>query len=68
MVLTRDPSGLRLVVTDDGNGFDPHTAAGGVGLHSMRERAAELGGSFALTSTPGCGSRVEVVLPDRGDG
>ena len=67
VVLVRDPSGLRLVVTDDGNGFDPRTAAGGVGLHSMRERAAELGGSFALTSTPGCGSRVEVVLPDRGD-
>ena len=67
VVLARDPSGLRLVVTDDGTGFDPRTASGGVGLHSMRERAAELGGSFALTSTPGRGSRVEVVLPDRGN-
>ena len=63
--LARDPSGLRLVVTDDGGGFDPRSAGGGVGLHSMRERAAELGGSYALSSTPGRGSRVEVVLPHR---
>ncbi len=67
VALERDGSDLRLVVTDDGTGFDPHTVRLGVGLASMRERAAELGGSFEVTSTPGHGSRVEAVLPDRRD-
>jgi signal transduction histidine kinase len=50
-----------LEVLDDGRGFDPHVAGqqGGLGLNSMRERAAELGGSLTISSAPGKGTRVE---------
>ena len=58
--------GVRLKVTDDGAGFDldalserPHR---GFGLVSMRERALALGGEFHVTSAPGQGTTVEVIL------
>jgi signal transduction histidine kinase len=65
VTLTHDSSGLRVVVADDGTGFNPTEVIGGVGLHSMRERAAELGGSFTVRSVAVRGSCIEVVLPDR---
>jgi signal transduction histidine kinase len=52
---------LRLEVKDEGQGFDPLAAAGaGLGLDGMRERAAERGWSFLVTSRPGAGTRVVV--------
>jgi signal transduction histidine kinase len=53
---------LLLEVIDDGEGISPITGAG-VGLHSMRERAAELGGSFNITSLPEGGTRVQARFP-----
>ncbi len=53
---------LNVRVSDDGVGV----AAGrrsGVGLASMRERAAELGGTCMITSPPEGGTVVEAVLP-----
>lgn len=55
---------LHLEITDDGVGFADSSVAG-VGLASMRERAAELGGSFDLQSAPEAGTRVLVRLPLR---
>ncbi|MFA9428804.1 sensor histidine kinase [Egicoccus sp. AB-alg2] len=55
---TRD--GLRLVIRDDGRGFDPDRTPRGVGLDSMRQRAEALGGDFRLVSRPGVGTRIEV--------
>jgi len=64
------PHELRAVVEDTGRGFDRATAppAGtmssyGGGLSSMRERAALLGGSASVSSRPGHGTRVELVVP-----
>jgi PAS domain S-box-containing protein len=55
---------LRAEVTDDGTGFDPdRDYAGHLGLHSMRERAAKLGGEVSITSTPGSGARVVAEVP-----
>jgi signal transduction histidine kinase len=51
-----------LEVADDGAGLAPDTAAG-VGLRSMRERAAELGGRVELESASGGGLTVRVSLP-----
>jgi signal transduction histidine kinase len=51
-----------LAVADDGAGLDGE-ATPGVGLRSMRERAAELGGRIELTTRPGGGLTVEVRLP-----
>jgi len=57
---------LVLEVSDDGTGFDP--VAPGVrsrrlGLTSMEERAAALGGSLAIESAPGDGTRVRLEVP-----
>ena len=50
---------LRLEVEDHGQGFDPEQAGGtGLGLTSMEERAAEIGWSLTVTSTPGGGTLV----------
>ena len=57
---------VRAVVEDDGRGFEPGEEAprvGGTGLASMKERALLLGGALELTSTPGKGTRVEILLP-----
>lgn len=53
---------LLLDVQDDGSGIPPD-ARGGVGLSSMRERAAELGGTCSIERSPARGTRVLAVLP-----
>ena len=53
---------LELEVRDDGCGLPKHHH-NGVGLTSMRERATELGGSFALTGAPDGGTVLQVHLP-----
>ena len=65
--LAVDEDALRLEVRDDGRGIpdareDPSVRAG-VGLTSMRERAAELGGSLVVGSPPGGGTLVRASLP-----
>ena len=59
---------LRLSIQDDGQGFSgvARGNAGvpaGVGLTSMRERAAELGGVCTIEAEPGAGTRITAVLP-----
>jgi PAS domain S-box-containing protein len=52
-----------LEVVDDGCGFDPETAGqAGMGLTTMRERAKSIGGTLTVTSGPGAGTRVKVIL------
>ena len=62
--LQRD-DGIRLVVEDDGCGFDPDAASlsRGFGLLSMKERAESVGGLLNLDSAPSHGTRVEVAVP-----
>jgi signal transduction histidine kinase len=55
-------AGLELDIRDDGIGLPPNAHAG-VGWTSMRERAAELGGSCTVTSRPEGGLLVRAVLP-----
>ena len=56
---------VRLVVRDDGCGFDPEAALanGGFGLTSMRERAEALGGNVSIRAAPGAGATVDLRLP-----
>jgi signal transduction histidine kinase len=54
---------LAAKVTDDGRGFDPRIAQGGVGLVGMRERVEELGGEIEISSRPGEGTEVTVKIP-----
>ncbi|TWG95084.1 histidine kinase/DNA gyrase B/HSP90-like ATPase [Nocardioides sp. J9] len=55
---------LLVEVADDGVGIAPDRTAG-VGLSSLRERAAELGGSTTITSPPDGGTVVSARLPLR---
>ncbi len=56
---------LRLVVEDDGVGFDAESPAseGRLGLLSMRERAALIGADLEIESAPGKGTAVIVRMP-----
>jgi signal transduction histidine kinase len=54
-------AGLVITIDDDGIGFTPSTETSGLGLHSMRERATELGGAFVVTGDRG--TTVSVTLP-----
>ncbi len=60
--LEEEPAALRLEVEDDGRGIGEDKGSG-VGLHSMRERAAELGGSVTVGSPTGGGAVVRARLP-----
>ena len=63
-VQLREGESVWLRVTDDGDGFDlsaPRSSQS-FGLTSMRERAESLGGRFEISSTPGAGTTIEVVV------
>jgi len=53
---------MDIEITDDGIGI-PTTRRAGVGLNSMYERAAELGGSCVIASQLGAGTQIYVSLP-----
>ena len=56
--------GFLLEIGDDGVGFDPESAfPGHLGLHSMRERVARLGGVLQIESAPGEGTNIHLRLP-----
>lgn len=68
--LSRQSEGLRLVVRDEGPGFDPREVARRAGrtnwgLTSMRERAELIGAGFTVASRPGHGTEVQLSLPLR---
>ena len=52
-----------LEVADRGNGFVAEAASGGLGLASMRERAASASGTLTVRSAPGEGTLVRLELP-----
>jgi signal transduction histidine kinase len=60
-----EDSAVRLVVRDDGVGFEPaaaEAAGGHFGLRGMRERVAQLSGKLSVGPGPGGGTCVEVVV------
>ena len=64
MALEVSPASVLLRIADGGAGFTP-TANGkaGIGLASMRERAALVHGSLSVQSRPGAGAVIEATLP-----
>ena len=74
ITIARDADGLTLTVRDNGRGFDVAAARAGathgssLGLLSMEERAALIGGRSAIESTPGQGTTVRAWLPLRAPG
>jgi PAS domain S-box-containing protein len=69
IALTRQPSGVYMIVEDDGCGFDVETTlrtssiSGHLGLYGMCERAMLLGGSVTIEAKRGKGTTISVQLP-----
>jgi signal transduction histidine kinase len=66
VVITLEASAGELVlrVRDDGRGFDAaNSFPGHLGLRSMRERAASVGGVIVISSAPGLGTDVTIRVP-----
>ncbi|NUU23560.1 MAG: sensor histidine kinase [Streptomycetaceae bacterium] len=69
--LTYRETGVRLMVRDDGCGFDTAVAdcvnggngSGGYGLRGMRARIEQARGTLEITSAPGAGTTVRVEVP-----
>jgi len=61
--LARTDGQVVLEVRDHGSGFAPHAARGGIGLHSIRERMALVGGTASILSHPGRGTTVRASVP-----
>ncbi len=68
--LTQSAEALTLEVIDDGKGLPEGVAddSTSLGLLGMRERARLIGGTLDLTSAPGAGTRVSLVVPMRAAG
>jgi len=62
IVIQLGDGGLRILIRDDGQGFDPKTTKG-IGLLGMQERVSQLGGEMLVESAPGHGTLLKVQLP-----
>lgn len=71
--LRLETAGFILEIADNGRGFSPAAGGGedlssgsggrGMGLVSLRERAAAVGGTLEICSEPGTGTRVRLSVP-----
>jgi signal transduction histidine kinase len=61
--LCRTPRRVVLRVDDDGAGFDQAAPSRGLGLASMRDRAAAAGGALTVRSVTGTGTTVRLAVP-----
>jgi signal transduction histidine kinase len=59
---------LRLVIEDNGRGFDVEAARSSEhhGLSNLRARAKAMGGTLVVRSEPAAGTRLEARLPTEG--
>ena len=68
--LAHEGARLMLVIEDDGRGFGegtvmadaPARASSGHGLENLASRLSAIGGRCAISSEPGCGTRVELTV------
>jgi signal transduction histidine kinase len=69
VLLERPVGELRLIIEDDGRGFDVDETAGRsryqrrLGLASIRERAVLVGGTLDVESNPGRGTAIYLRIP-----
>jgi hypothetical protein len=63
----RVPGAVRIVIEDDGRGFDPGAGHPGRGLGNLQMRAVQAGGTLQIESQAGKGTRVTLSLPFDGE-
>lgn len=56
------PTQIALKIDDNGKGFAPDQTTTGFGLRGMQERTLALGGTFAITTAPGAGCRIQATF------
>ena len=62
--LSLTPDKVTLVIVDNGRGFEPNgVSSASLGLASMKQRLAEVGGTLNVESTLGVGSTFQLTLP-----
>ncbi len=61
----RDGDNLKLVVTDDGVGFDINKGKRGIGLRNVISRVKKVNGTLHIDSTIGKGTTLSVTLPNK---
>jgi two-component system sensor histidine kinase DegS len=68
VVLDLGLDSVKLMVEDNGKGFDPETveSQAGLGIKLIMDRADMLGGSFDIDSAMGEGARITLALPITG--
>lgn len=54
---------IRVIIEDNGQGFDPSNVKRGVGLFSMEERARAVRGEVHIHSSPGNGTKIVLEIP-----
>ena len=63
IVLSQNDNSFQLVIKDNGKGFDLKTVKSGIGLTSIRNRVEAFSGSLNITTSPGMGCCIEILLP-----
>lgn len=69
VIMRRNDNEIRIVVSDEGVGFDPASLIpdgkrqGGFGLFNIRERLRYLGGVLEIASVVGQGTRISITAP-----
>jgi len=54
---------VKVIVSDDGVGFDVKHKANGMGLRTIKERAESVGGEASILSSPGKGTKIAITIP-----
>ena len=62
VALIYEDGSVTVSISDDGCGFDTERQYAGMGLDSMRERAAAVNGEFRIESAPDAGTKVSATL------
>jgi signal transduction histidine kinase len=63
-LVAREADGeIRILVCDDGEGFDPDAPGAGRGLKGMKERIELFGGELEVSSAPGEGTEISASVP-----
>ncbi|MET0462611.1 MAG: PAS domain-containing protein [Chitinophagaceae bacterium] len=63
ITLCYSDNGVRLVIQDNGNGFDPRQTYQGIGFSNIRERSEFYNGTVEVTAAPGDGCTLTVSFP-----
>jgi two-component system, NarL family, sensor histidine kinase UhpB len=63
LTLIQEQTQIRLQIQDDGLGYTPTNKRPGLGIFGMRERAAQLGGTFSIQTRQSGGAQVQALLP-----